>query len=78
MTSAPPYSRYVRKEITLNDFPILLLIFSYLNSVSWIPYSIRDEQAKLIICNCVRAMLTLVFIIVYCAYSSNLNVKKTF
>ena len=52
MAPAQPYSRFIRKEITLNDAPILLLIFSYLNCVSWIPYGIRIEQAKPIVCNC--------------------------
>ena len=77
MAPAQPYSRFIRKEISIHDVPELLLVFSYLNCISWIPYGIRDGQPKPTVCNIIGAMLTLVFIIVYCAYLSNLNVKKT-
>ena len=77
MAPAQPYSRFIRKEIQIHDVPELLLVFSYLNCVSWIPYGIRDGQAKPIVCNIIGALLTLVFIIVYCAFITNLHVKKT-
>ena len=77
MAPAQPYSRFIRKEIQIHDVPELLLIFSYLNCVSWIPYGIRDGQAKPIVCNIIGALLTLVFIIVYCAFITNLHVKKS-
>ena len=77
MAPAQPYSRFIRKEISIHDVPELLLVFSYLNCISWIPYGIRDGQPKPTVCNIIGAMLTLVFLIVYCAFVSNLNVIKT-
>ena len=77
MAPAQPYSRFIRKEISIHDVPELLLVFSYLNCISWIPYGIRDGQPKPTVCNIIGAMLTLVFIIVYCAFVTNLNIKKT-
>ena len=77
MAPAQPYSRFIRKEISIHDVPELLLVFSYLNCISWIPYGIRDGQAKPTVCNIIGALLTLVFIIVYCAFITNLHVKKT-
>ena len=76
MAPAQPYSRFIRKEVTLNDVPALLLLFSYLNCVSWIAYGLRDEQAKPFVCNLVGATLSLVFIILFFAFYVNLNVKK--
>ncbi len=77
MAPAQPFSRLVKKEITINDVPYLLVIFSYLNCISWIAYGIRKGQYKPVVCNTVGAILSLVFIIVFCAYYNNLNVKKT-
>ena len=77
MAPAQPYSRFIRKEISIHDVPELLLVFSYLNCISWIPYGIRDGQAKPTVCNIIGALLTLVFIIVYCAFITNLHVKKS-
>ena len=77
MAPAQPYSRFIRKEISIHDVPELLLVFSYLNCITWIPYGIRDSQEKPIVCNIIGALLTLVFIIVYCAFINNLHVKKT-
>ena len=77
MAPAQPYSRFIRKEISIHDVPELLLVFSYLNCISWIPYGIRDGQPKPTVCNIIGAMLTLVFIIVYCAFVTNLNIKKS-
>ena len=77
MAPAQPFSRLVKKEITINDVPYLLIIFSYLNCISWIAYGIRKGQYKPVVCNTVGAILSLVFIIVFCAYYNNLNVKKT-
>ena len=74
MAPAQPYSRFIRKEISIHDVPELLLVFSYLNCISWIPYGIRDGQAKPTVCNIIGALLTLVFIIVYCAFITNLHV----
>ncbi len=77
MAPAQPFSRLVKKEITINDVPYLLVIFSYLNCISWIAYGIIKGQYKPVVCNTVGAILSLVFIIVFCAYYNNLNVKKT-
>ncbi len=77
MAPAQPYSRFIRKEISIHDVPELLLVFSYLNCITWIPYGLRDSQEKPIVCNIIGALLTLVFIIVYCAFFTNLHVKKT-
>ena len=77
MAPAQPYSRFIRKEISIHDVPELLLVFSYLNCITWIPYGLRDSQEKPTVCNIIGALLTLVFIIVYCAFFTNLHVKKT-
>ena len=77
MAPAQPYSRFIRKEISIHDVPELLLVFSYLNCISWIPYGLRVSQEKPIVCNIIGALLTLVFIIVYCAFITNLHVKKS-
>jgi hypothetical protein len=77
MAPAQPYSRLVKKEITINDIPFLLIIFSYLNNISWIAYGLRKDQYKPVVCNTVGAILSLVFIIVFCAYYNNLKVKKS-
>ena len=77
MAPAQPYSRFIRKEISIHDVPELLLVFSYLNCITWIPYGLRDSQEKPTVCNIIGALLTLVFIIVYCAFFTYLHVKKT-
>ena len=77
MAPAQPYSRLVKKEVTINDVPYYLIIFSYLNCISWIAYGIRKEQYKPVVCNTVGAILSLVFIMVFFAYYNNLNVKKS-
>lgn len=68
-----PISKLMKKKINIKEIPGPLLIMSFMNTILWAVYGLRDNKTQLYVCNFIGGVISAIFIIIYLIYLSKLN-----
>ena len=68
-----PISKLMKKKINIKEIPGPLLIMSFMNTILWAVYGLRDNKTQLYVCNFIGGVISAIFIIIYLIYLTKLN-----
>ncbi len=72
-----PIMKLIKNKINIKEIPGPLLIMSFMNTILWAVYGLRDNKTQLYICNFIGGIISAIFIIIYIIYLTKLNWKLT-
>jgi len=70
-----PITKLIKNKYTIKEIPGPLLIMSFMNTIIWTTYGLKDNKTQVFVCNAIGGIISIFFIVIYLIYLAEIKWK---